>query len=767
MKIVSNSDIQSVGTVNKSIDFGIDKKNIGILFRGFSDTLYSNKIGSIVREVTSNCFDSHREADIKDDVVITMVPADPLTGKNGKISFQDVGVGLSPERIKDIYSKYFSSTKRDTNNEIGGFGIGAKSPLAYTDVFEVNTIYGGISYNYVVHRGEEVPVIKLLKQEKSTERNGTTVILPVRAGDEEKFKDECKHQLRFFSNIRYIGLDIDRDYKVIQGKHWIASTDNNTEYNLSICLGGVSYPLDKSLAELSEYTQDDSMYCNYWNRTTIALKFDIGEIDVTMSRESIEYNDRTIKAIKDKYKLARQELIDMYQTNWDKVTDFRQYFIDCNHRNSSIIKLPVGEYTIDISFTMRSADRPKFAPWGVAVDQNMLSLILKTYRIIDGQRNLKKYGNEAHTLFTNYDLDHWFRKADKLSSLKSNYIHDEVIQSGTFVCVEAKQEPDWNRSTWYKDAQEDYKIVKPLLLKYIKDNTRSYDKIVVPESYKPVVPTRVKTKAPRGAVCARIPHYERYYHRDSQSDITYKKHSTTYVAVEELINSGTTIIYGTQDEIEILDKFSYIFSYMGGRMERRGDVLQIGRERVQIHKIAGSHVKHYSNMGALSIKEYIIKNYNWITSFKEAETFNNFYKHLNTIIENTNIFPKSFEGIFTKTSMIENYGQVDPVFNTRRRGDMGEEYKEGKMEVEVKKLLEYYGIPYVSDNFSVNGYCIKSINNMFRSIFNEIYYLTYTVDVSPSNLREYKDTPEKGLNILKSIIKDHYKVVYYKINKFK
>ena len=151
MKIVSNSDIQSVGTVNKSIDFGIDKKNIGILFRGFSDTLYSNKIGSIVREVTSNCFDSHREAGIKDDVVITMVPADPLTGKNGKISFQDVGVGLSPERIKDIYSKYFSSTKRDTNDEIGGFGIGAKSPLAYTDVFEVNTIHGGILYSYVVH----------------------------------------------------------------------------------------------------------------------------------------------------------------------------------------------------------------------------------------------------------------------------------------------------------------------------------------------------------------------------------------------------------------------------------------------------------------------------------------------------------------------------------------------------------------------------------------------------------------------------------------
>ena len=129
MKLVSNADIQHVGTISESIDFGIDSSNIGILFRGFSDTLYSNKIGSIVREVTSNCFDSHREAGIKDDVVILLSKADPLTGKSGKICFKDVGVGLSPDRIKNIYSKYFSSTKRGTNNEIGGFGIGAKSPL--------------------------------------------------------------------------------------------------------------------------------------------------------------------------------------------------------------------------------------------------------------------------------------------------------------------------------------------------------------------------------------------------------------------------------------------------------------------------------------------------------------------------------------------------------------------------------------------------------------------------------------------------------------
>ena len=169
-----------------------------------------------------------------------------------------------------------------------------------------------------------------------------------------------------------------------------------------------------------------------------------------MSRENVEYNDRTIKAIQDKYREARAELLGMYHESWSKVTDFRKYFIDANDRSHHTIKLPIGEHTIDISFTMSSMDRPVFAPWGVAVDSTLLAMILKTYRIIDGERSLKKYGNEPDKLFKSYDLDYWFRKADKLSSLKSNYIHDELINSRTFVCVEVA-EVDWSKGSFLQD----------------------------------------------------------------------------------------------------------------------------------------------------------------------------------------------------------------------------------------------------------------------------------------------------------------------------
>jgi DNA topoisomerase VI subunit B len=79
---------------------------------------YKNSIGSIVREVTSNCFDSHTEAKITDAVRIKFGKED----SGFYVSFIDVGVGLSPQRIQDIFLKYLKSTKELSNEFIGAFG---------------------------------------------------------------------------------------------------------------------------------------------------------------------------------------------------------------------------------------------------------------------------------------------------------------------------------------------------------------------------------------------------------------------------------------------------------------------------------------------------------------------------------------------------------------------------------------------------------------------------------------------------------------------
>jgi DNA topoisomerase VI subunit B len=106
-------DVESTEELN-SIDFSMDMDSMGILFKGFSDNLYSNKIGSIVREVASNCFDANSEVGYTGPVKISINEA--MGDKSGSITFTDNGPGLSPDRIQNVYAKYFASTKRNSNN---------------------------------------------------------------------------------------------------------------------------------------------------------------------------------------------------------------------------------------------------------------------------------------------------------------------------------------------------------------------------------------------------------------------------------------------------------------------------------------------------------------------------------------------------------------------------------------------------------------------------------------------------------------------------
>lgn len=82
---------------------------------------YKNSIGSIVREITSNCFDSHAEAGVTDAVMVKFSKEDD----GFYISFNDYGVGMSPDRVNTIFLNVFSSTKEDTNDMIGAFGLGS------------------------------------------------------------------------------------------------------------------------------------------------------------------------------------------------------------------------------------------------------------------------------------------------------------------------------------------------------------------------------------------------------------------------------------------------------------------------------------------------------------------------------------------------------------------------------------------------------------------------------------------------------------------
>lgn len=111
-------NIKVVGDV-KEFKTSIDPKNLEFITTLLSSNLYSDPEQSFIREIVSNAWDSHVEAGTTDTPVIIKITQ---VSSKWEISIRDFGTGLSPERFQEVYCNIGSSTKRESNEFIGGFG---------------------------------------------------------------------------------------------------------------------------------------------------------------------------------------------------------------------------------------------------------------------------------------------------------------------------------------------------------------------------------------------------------------------------------------------------------------------------------------------------------------------------------------------------------------------------------------------------------------------------------------------------------------------
>jgi anti-sigma regulatory factor (Ser/Thr protein kinase) len=272
-------------------EFGIREEDQGFILNVLRSKMYSNPIKVICQEIACNARDANREVGkSKTPIRLGITIAAHTQGYN--FSVEDDGPGISPERISNIFVNYGASTKRGTNKQTGGFGLGCKTPFSYTDTFSIITKHEGIKYTYQAAVGENNSgSLLLLYKEPTTENNGTSIIIPIKKKDVGEFGEACRRATLFWKiKPEFINIQTSTPYKHLYSDDTVIITAQ--EFLLS---SGYYALIDDIMYEI------DFKILPNWKElrnSCILFIFKNGVLSVSATRESLFYDQKTLGILK-------------------------------------------------------------------------------------------------------------------------------------------------------------------------------------------------------------------------------------------------------------------------------------------------------------------------------------------------------------------------------------------------------------------------------------------------------------------------------------
>lgn len=417
MILTKNTDNPAqLSNVSHTSDFQI--KATAKSFRILSSGLYSNKIKAIIRELSTNALDGHKLANKEDISFEVHLPSllEPW------FSVRDFGIGLDHNEIVTIFTVYFESTKTESNDFIGGLGLGSKSPFSYTNNFSITSVKNNVQNIYSAFINDMgVPSVALMSTSETLDCNGVEVKFSVtNQNDYRRFRDEAAEVYRWFKDQPTILGDFRpavNNYErtdIIPGVHL-----RNYGEPVAI-MGNICYPLNgikSSKQELGELSR--LLMC------PLVIYFDIGELDFAASREELSYIPSTIQSIIDRLRKLSEFIEIDISNEADKIDNkwLRAMYLS-KLRRQDLYAASVESYIARTGFELCNRDDYS----GTTIFRIQLDDLLKDFNISVQAYSVNR-GNTVKSLKSSYK----YVGNDRIET-----IHIPVQENATFVLNDLK-----------------------------------------------------------------------------------------------------------------------------------------------------------------------------------------------------------------------------------------------------------------------------------------------------------------------------------------
>ena len=562
----------SIKTIDKQIkgSEGLAKKiNKGaekMVFDILQSTQYSTPIPSTIRELATNGADAQREKEIAIEILTGQAKAEDYyierhgeqyndsnfdisyydldhldtenndvlitykenegTGYCDVVSIKDYGVGIGERRLEGVLELGYS-TKRNTAENFGAFGLGAKVALSTgVDFYTIETVHNGKRfkmncYNYKTDfiipafnpgLGKPNPHIVLsdgtkVYYEDAKAKNQTIVSFGVKKHNRRDYRDAVEEQLMYMPSIRFKriaedGYERDEDIhpKIMHNSDNLIISNTYLFSKPHIVLTkdvgaptGVNYGfVDFRELEMQQMWGPIAFKCparQVINDPETGQEIVLQEgVDVTPSREKVIWNENTKAYIKSVIEAAADEASEIVQEEL-KQTDFVSWLLACKQ---VLTNADSGSVLGRLSNIIDQEQlKPKFGPDPRLKNESVKALfrgmkvevITKSRDYSSGDDIIERNAIENYSQLRENNI--FIMGEENHSKYKDMYLIHEC--DGPIICI--KPIEDWEPSSVV--SAESIKANKKALAKRFRvlqlitesTHSRNYDDIEVDEEW--------------------------------------------------------------------------------------------------------------------------------------------------------------------------------------------------------------------------------------------------------------------------------------------